>query len=246
MLNSHLRNPSPQVAGITKSRHGQGSKRSRRKRRDESVVLPGHDRSVLPIHPHAGNSQSHQPEVDPIQRVGESAGEIDLQISRRPRPCQTRTENLQPDLRLSQARAQCPSRQIGTRSDGPGGEVLVVHGSAVAKQIQQHDPRKPHPVFRCGLDFCLVLIIDLAAQHLGGFFQRGDAVFQSIGWCSLGTGGRLGLGSGVMGRLQFPPQLLGFGPVLPGFRAQLHHGTTQFAHFFLKLADCGRHGCCIG
>jgi hypothetical protein len=49
-----------------------------------------------------------------------------------------------------------------------------------------------------------------------------------------------------MGCLNFPSQLLGLGPVLTGFRAQLHDSTTQFAYFVLKLANCGGHCRCIG
>ena len=133
-------------------------------------------------------------------------------------PARRGPKHLQADLRLPHAGAQASVRTHWDRSDRPGGKVLVVHGSAVAEQIQQHDARKPHPVFRCGLDFRLVLVVHLAAQQLGGLFQRGDAFFQRAG-CAAASESRLAASGWVPAVMR--------SPAVPSAVARSRRGTAR-------------------
>ena len=115
--------------------------------------------------PHAGRTQPENAGVDPIPGIGETPAKIGLQIARCLRAGHCRAKHLQTDFRLAQtwrrnSRTWCSSPLRITR------EVLIVDRSVIAEEIQQDDAREPHAIFRCALDFGLILIIHLAVQQL--------------------------------------------------------------------------------
>jgi hypothetical protein len=50
-------------------------------------------------------------------------------------------------------------------------EIEVVGTSHIAESVHQHNARKPGAILARGFDFGLVLLVDLRAQQLRGFFQ---------------------------------------------------------------------------
>ena len=110
-------------------------------------------------------------------------------------------------------------------------EVLVVDGSAVAEQIQQHDARKPHPVFRRALDFGLVLMVNLAASAAGMILPARRLARPRFEGAASDAGV---LGPGVPASLaEDSPERRGCGRGCPAGQRTSHHLQlpAQFARF---------------
>ena len=93
----------------------------------------------------------------------------------------------------------------------PGRNILAVHRSAVAEQIEQHNAGETDAVLGRALDLGLILVVDLAGEQLLIAFELLDAMLQL---CRGGAvGGRLLVnraGAALQGsvgvrRLQFLP-----------------------------------------
>ena len=50
-------------------------------------------------------------------------------------------------------------------------EVLIVSVPVTVKKIQEHDARKPNPIFRGAFDLGLILIVHLTIHQLGRLFE---------------------------------------------------------------------------
>ena len=99
------------------------------KRREKQRILSSDNRSILPVHPHAGGTQSQHAVVHAVERVGNAAGEINLDFPTRLGARQLRPKNFQSQFRLPQ---RCSETSRGTERSWPGGiagEVGIVDSS---------------------------------------------------------------------------------------------------------------------
>ena len=73
MLGAYLRNPSPQVAGISKCWNGKRREGTGRFRREEEIVLPYDNGGVFPIEAHAGGAQTENAIGRAVGRISPAA-----------------------------------------------------------------------------------------------------------------------------------------------------------------------------
>jgi hypothetical protein len=173
MLHSDLRHPAPQIPSIGERRNRQHSKRCRRAGRKENRILPDHNRSVCPIHPHGGGAQAHESGVDPVRNRRKATARSSCRSASRLRTRHGRPECLEPDLRLPQRGTETSSGLAWRPRISERGKINAIHHTLIAHQIHQNNAREPHPILRRAFHFRLILIVHFPAQQLVFLFQAG-------------------------------------------------------------------------
>jgi hypothetical protein len=132
-----------------------------------------------------------------------------------------------------------PEETARIRWLGPGGYVLVVHRTAVAKEIEQNDARQPNPVLGSAFDFGLILVVDLSGEQLLVFLNVVQPLRQ-LGGGGTTVGRGLLIDSCVLGgavpRFQFLAQTRDLGAA--GNRLLLQLQTMSFSSWTWLCNSC--------
>src|ERR1700737_1532109 len=106
VFDANLWRPGPQISGVRERGNGQGGERSCRERNKEERVLPGDERSILPVEANGAGAQAHEAEGSAVGNFGIAAGEIKMNVGAGACSGNRRAKGLQGNLRLAKTAAE--------------------------------------------------------------------------------------------------------------------------------------------
>src|SRR5215831_18337157 len=116
------------------------------------MVLACDDRRIAPVKTRCRRAQPHHTHRLAIGSfLRKSACEIEVNVRAGSRTANVWTERLKGQLRLPEGGAKRVLRKRLCNRYGQSWEVLIVHATAIGKNVEQHNSGKPYAIFRAAL-----------------------------------------------------------------------------------------------